>query len=246
MIAGRRVVCEAIAAGTAREILVERELSEKFERNAHREGADQAFRGALEAAEAAGLHIRKVDKETLDEFSSSAIHQGIIALAKPFQYADVESFHGAELIVALDGITDPHNFGAILRSSLIFGARGVLVPKHGASPITPVVTRTSAGATEHLPIAQVTNLQRSLEQLSKDGYVTIGLAAEGSVDIGAIPDPRPKVLVVGAEGNGLRRMVRERCELLASIPQHGPVGSLNASVAAGVALYALARQRNET
>ena len=130
-------------------------------------------------------------------------------------------------------------------SAIAFGADGLLVPKHRAASVTPVVVRASAGATEVARMAKVTNLQRTLQALGDDGLQIVGLDMEGEVELGALPEaPLGRVVVVGSEGKGLRRMVRERCTLIARIPQAGPVASLNASVAAGIALYEAARQRD--
>jgi 23S rRNA (guanosine2251-2'-O)-methyltransferase len=147
------------------------------------------------------------------------------------------------LLVALDEVTDPHNFGAIVRSAVALGAHGVITLKDRAAPVTATVVRASAGATEHAAIARVTNLSRALERLRDEGFTAVGLAGEATVSLRDLDLRGALVLVVGSEGSGLRRLVRERCDHLARIDLAGPVTSLNASVAAGVALYEAVRQR---
>lgn len=197
-----------------------------------------------------GIGVEGKSRGALDRLADGVRHQGVVAVAEEYRYAELDDLltREAPLLVALDEITDPHNFGAIVRSAVAFGVDGILVPKHRNAPVTPVVVRSSAGATEHARIAQVTNLQRTLMSLSEEyGLEIVGLDAGGDVTIDALgPAPAGRVLVVGSEGSGLRRMVRERCDHIASIPQTGDVESLNASVAAGVALYELTRARRTT
>jgi 23S rRNA (guanosine2251-2'-O)-methyltransferase len=185
--------------------------------------------------------------EELDRLAKGERHQGVLAIGGSYPYLSFEELADElpelPFLVALDEITDPHNFGAIVRSAVAFGAHGVLTLKQRAAPVTPVVVRASAGATEHARIARVTNLANTLQALAKEGYDVIGLAAEGADDLRALgPRTRPTCLVVGSEGHGLRRLVRERCTQLVRIPMDGPIASLNASVAAGIALYALSAQ----
>src|ERR1700712_2214374 len=180
----------------------------------------------------------------LDKLAKGDRHQGVVAISGSYPYLNLEELINAlperALLVALDEVTDPHNFGAIVRSAVAFGAHGVITMKHRAAPVTPVVVRASAGATEHARIARVSNLATTLSTLANDGYDVIGLAAEGAADLRALAPPQGSaVLVVGSEGRGLRRLVRERCTELVRIPMDGPIESLNASVAAAIALYAL-------
>jgi len=171
-------------------------------------------------------------------------HQGVVAIGGSYSYLSFEELLTKlpedALVVALDEVTDPHNFGAIVRSAVAFGAHGILTLKHRAAPVTPVVVRASAGATEHARIARVSNLVQALDALRERDFSVIGLAVEGARDL---PELRasggPRVLVVGSEGRGLRRLVREHCTELVRIPMAGPIESLNASVAAAIALYAL-------
>jgi 23S rRNA (guanosine2251-2'-O)-methyltransferase len=202
------------------------------------------------AAEAArrGVKVEERTQAELDLLAKGHKHQGIVAITGAYSYVDLElvlerAAH-PPLLVALDEITDPHNLGAIVRSAVAFGADGVITLKHRAAPVTPVVVRSSAGATEHARIVRVTNLARTLADLSERGLSIVGLDAEGQVELHALPPAEAgRVLVVGAEGKGLRRLVREHCTVLAKIAHPGPVASLNASVAASIALYEAWRQR---
>ncbi|MEM9067515.1 MAG: 23S rRNA (guanosine(2251)-2'-O)-methyltransferase RlmB [Myxococcota bacterium] len=228
-VTGRRFVLEAIAAGTIRRVHL-----------------DQSQKGKLgdirSAAERAGIEVREVPRRTLDDLAGGVRHQGVVATGPPYPFRSLEKLlDGGGLLVALDEITDPHNAGAIIRSAVAFGARGVLLPKHRAASITPVVVRASAGATEHARIAQVTNLQRALQSASDAGFLIAGLAGDGETMLADLSVSSPLVLVVGSEGKGLRRMVRKRCDHVLRIPMSGPTESLNASVATAIALYELTR-----
>jgi 23S rRNA (guanosine2251-2'-O)-methyltransferase len=185
--------------------------------------------------------------EELNALAGGLRHQGALAIAGEYPYAELDQLLGGELeaplLVALDQLSDPHNFGAIVRSSVAFGAAGVITLKDRAAPVTPVVVRASAGATERARIARATNLARTLQQLSQRGLQIIGLDAEGTA-LRDIPFERAgRVLVIGSEGSGLRRLTRERCDILAKIDLAGHFESLNASVAAGIALYESAQAR---
>lgn len=187
----------------------------------------------------------------LDALAGSVRHQGAIAVAGvDYPYLDLDGLLArarkrspSPLLVALDEVTDPHNLGAIVRSVVALGADGVVTLKDRAAPVTSVVVRASAGATEHAAIARVVNLSRTLETLSREDVRTVGLDAEGSVNLEEVDLTGPVALVVGSEGSGLRRLVKERCDVLARIPLSGPVASLNASVAAAIAIYEVTRQR---
>jgi 23S rRNA (guanosine2251-2'-O)-methyltransferase len=147
-------------------------------------------------------------------------------------------------LVALDEVTDPQNLGAIIRSAVTLGLDGLIIPRHRAAGITAAVVRASAGATEHASIARVTNLQRTLLSLSKSGLEIVGLDAGADIDVRDLePSSRGRVLVVGSEGKGLRRMVRQRCDMVVHIRQRGPMDSLNASVAAAIAMYELSAKQ---
>ncbi|MCB9623806.1 MAG: 23S rRNA (guanosine(2251)-2'-O)-methyltransferase RlmB [Sandaracinus sp.] len=233
LVLGRRFVLEGLSSGTVTRVHVDRSQIDKLQ-------------DVIEAANAAGIEVREVSRETLDARAGELRHQGVVGDAAPFRYRELEELLTSEapFLVALDEITDPHNFGAILRSAVAFGVDGVLVPSHRSASVTPVVVRASAGATEHARIATVTNLQRTLAELAERDLQIVGLDMEGDVTLDALPPaPFGRVVVVGSEGKGLRRMVRERCTHIAAIPQVGPVSSLNASVAAGIALYEASRAR---
>lgn len=217
--------------------------------------SDASPRGALaeviQLAQAAKLTVEPTDALALDALAKGVKHQGVIAVCGgDYPYLDLDALlqhararSDAPLLVALDEVTDPHNFGAIVRSAVALGAHGVITLKDRAAPVTATVVRASAGATEHAAIARVTNLSRALERLRDEGYTAVGLAGEATASLRDLDLRGPLVLVVGSEGSGLRRLVRERCEHLARIDLAGPVTSLNASVAAGVALYEAVRQR---
>lgn len=171
-------------------------------------------------------------------------HQGVVAVTGAYSYLSLdelmEHVPPDGLVVALDEITDPHNFGAIVRSAIAFGAHGIVTLKQRAAPVTPVVVRASAGATEHARIARVTNLVQALDRFRERDFEIVGLAVEGAGDLPSFRTRADgRVLVIGSEGRGLRRLVREHCTSLVRIPMSGPIESLNASVAAAIALYAL-------
>ena len=180
----------------------------------------------------------------LDALAEGLRHQGVVAITGDFPYLDLEGLlagiEGAPFLLALDEITDPHNFGAMIRSAVALGAHGVLTLKDRAAPVTGAVVRASAGATEHARIARVTNLARTLTELRDErGLSIVGLAADGDRDIDALDEaPQGRVIVVGSEGKGLRPLVRKQCTELARIPMTNAIASLNASVAASIALFA--------
>jgi 23S rRNA (guanosine2251-2'-O)-methyltransferase len=179
-------------------------------------------------------------------------HQGVVAIAGEFDYVELEDLlEGVDsnkqgLLVALDGVTDPHNLGAIVRSALLLGADGVILPRDRSAKVTALVTKTSAGASEHLPIAQVTNLVRALEDLKAAGYWSAAIASgPKAVPIGELDCSSPLVLVLGSEGKGIRSLVSKTCDFHVEIPMASEaVGSFNVSVAAAIALYEVSRQRS--
>jgi 23S rRNA (guanosine2251-2'-O)-methyltransferase len=192
-------------------------------------------------ARAQGVHVEEAEQGTLDRLSGGAPHQGALARTRPFAYAAIEDLLARRppLLVALDGITDPQNLGAILRSAEVLGAGGVVMPADRAAAVTPAVVRASAGAVAHLPVAQVVNLARALAAAKDAGYWMVGLEADGTSEFRELPPLERVVLVVGSEGAGMRRLVREACDFVVRIPTRGRVGSLNASVSAGIGLFAL-------
>ncbi len=188
-----------------------------------------------------GVAIERADRPLLDRLSGGGHHQGVAARARPFTYVDIDAVldAGADLLVALDTITDPQNLGAILRSAEVFGAGGAIIPRDRSCQVTPAVVRASSGAALHLPFAQVGNLVCSLGTAKEHGYWTVALAVEGSSTFQELPALERVMLVVGSEGKGARPSVLEACDFRVRIPQRGRVGSLNASVAAAIGLYAL-------
>jgi 23S rRNA (guanosine2251-2'-O)-methyltransferase len=208
----------------------------------------RAFPDIRRAAEAQGIPVENRDRARLDKLSDDVRHQGVVALADDYQFCELDEIvahaEGAPVLVALDEVTDPQNLGAIIRSAVTLGLDGVIFPKHRAAGITSAVVRASAGATEHASIARVTNLQRTLLSLSETGMEIVGLDAGADIDIRELePSASGRVLVVGSEGKGLRRMVRQRCDIVVQIRQKGPMDSLNASVAAAIAMYEISGKR---
>jgi 23S rRNA (guanosine2251-2'-O)-methyltransferase len=194
-----------------------------------------------------GAVVRRVPDVELDRAARGGVHQGVIADVREAASVSVEDLvakaAGPALIVVLDGIEDPHNLGAILRTADAAGAHGVVRQSRHAAPLGGATAKASAGAVAHVRIAEVVNIARALEHLKAAGVWTVGLAGDAPQTYDAMDYSLPTALVVGAEGTGLRRLVRERCDWLVSIPMHGHVQSLNVSVAAGVALFEALRQR---
>jgi len=186
-------------------------------------------------------------ERVLSEAAGTRDHQGVVAWAEPFRYADAYELAAAEkpLLVCLDQVTDPQNLGAVVRSAEGAGATGVILPAHGSARVTPAVSRSSAGAVEHLPIAVVPNLARYLGDIKGDDLWTYAGDSEGSLSMWDADLTGGTALVLGAEGKGVRPLVRRTCDALISIPLAGKVGSLNVSVAAAILLYEARRQRGE-
>ena len=193
--------------------------------------------------------IRYVNKERLDQMSETGKHQGVIAYAAAYDYAEVEDIMQSAkdkgedpFIFLLDNIEDPHNLGAMIRTAHLAGAHGVIIPKNRAVGLTATVARTSAGALNYLPVAKVTNLTKTIEDLKKEGlwFVCADMGGTVMYDLNL---KGPIGLVIGSEGEGVGRLVKEKCDLIASIPMKGQIDSLNASVAAGVLAYEIVRQR---
>ncbi|MCA1672723.1 MAG: 23S rRNA (guanosine(2251)-2'-O)-methyltransferase RlmB [Actinobacteria bacterium] len=213
--------------------------------------ADDRISESVQVAADVGLAILEVPRADLDRLAGGALHQGVALQVPPYTYAHLDDVLAtaqgsgtAPLLVALDGVTDPRNLGAVVRSAAAFGAHGVLLPRRRSAGITAVAWRTSAGAAARLPVARVTNLTRTLKDCAAAGLAVVGLAADGAMTLDSFPlATEPLVLVLGAEGRGLSRLVRETCDAILSIPMAGPVDSLNASVAAGVVLAEVARLR---
>jgi 23S rRNA (guanosine2251-2'-O)-methyltransferase len=200
-------------------------------------------------AKGRGLTPNIAPPEDLDQLVGHTQHQGVVAVVGAFEYADlfdvIRAARSPGLFVALDSVVDPRNLGAIIRSALLLGCDALLLPKDRSARVNATVTKVSAGATEHLPIVQVTNLVRALEELREAGYWRAALAAgEGAMPPNELDASLPLVLVLGAEGSGLRPRVAKHCDFRVEIPMHhGRVGSYNVSVAAAIALYDIARRR---
>ncbi|MET3861182.1 23S rRNA (guanosine2251-2'-O)-methyltransferase [Dietzia sp. 2505] len=212
--------------------------------------ADERLTEAVHLAANKGISILEVPRTDLDRMVSNGMHQGIGLQVPPYQYTDPKDLldiaMGASepaLLVALDNITDTRNLGAVIRSVAAFGGHGVLIPERRSASITAVAWRASAGAAARLPVARATNLNRTLLDWAKSGVQLVGLDADGDTTLDTYDGTGPTVVVVGSEGKGLSRLVRENCDSILSIPISGGVESLNASVAAGVVLSEFARQR---
>ncbi|MFB1479863.1 23S rRNA (guanosine(2251)-2'-O)-methyltransferase RlmB [Corallococcus sp. RDP092CA] len=204
----------------------------------------------LSRARDAGVRVEKVGRERLAAMADGGVHQGVVAELRGFQYVDLEDVLAAAkakgqpaLVVVLDGIQDPHNLGAIIRSAHALGAHGVVLAKDRAVQVTGTVAKASAGAVEYCPIARVTNISRALEELKEAGLWVAAADVEGSEPLWSARLDGPLALVVGAEGAGVREGVLKHCDFRLRIPMGGQVGSLNASVSAAILLYEVARQR---
>lgn len=211
--------------------------------------SDGPIRTITREAQKAGAIISHVKKERLDSMSESGRHQGVIAYVAAYNYADVQEILDAAeeknehpFIIILDGIEDPHNLGAIIRTANLAGAHGVIIPKHNACGLTAAVAKASAGAVNYTPVAKVTNISKTIRELKDRGIWFVCADAEGEQMYG-LNLTGPIGLVIGNEGKGVSRLVRDNCDFTASIPMNGDIDSLNASVAAGVLAYEIVRQR---
>lgn len=213
-----------------------------------KERHDLRLQRLIEDCRKIGVPVRFVQRVELDRMAGNAAHQGVVAITSAKQYSDLDDVVAAKrgqysLIVVLDGVEDPHNLGAILRTADAAGADGVVIPERRAAGVTGTVTKASAGASEHLPIAKVTNIARTVEELKDRNIWTVGLDERGQQTYDAIDYKMDCALVLGAEGHGLHDLVKKKCDFLVSIPMLGKVPSLNVSVAAGIVLYEIVRQR---
>ena len=197
-----------------------------------------------------GVFWQYVEKTKLDSMYTLGNHQGVLAQVDVYEYSSLEeileyaAMQGeAPLVLILDGIEDPQNLGSIIRTAECAGVHGIIIPKHNATEITSAVSRASAGAVEHMRMAMETNLVSSINKLKKHGLWIIAVDMDGNQDYFDSALPSPTALVVGGEGNGIRRLVKENCDLIVKIPMQGAVNSLNASVAAGLVIYEVLRQR---
>lgn len=240
-VAGRNPVVEALRVGIP---VVAVYIAEGIDR-------DDRVREVFKTCAEKSIPMLQTTKNELDRLTAGAVHQGLAIKLPEYEYlhpndlmADALQAPGTPLVVALDQVTDPRNLGAIIRSAAAFGAQGVVIPERRSAGMTASAWKSSAGAAARIPVARATNLNRVLQDFAKAGFMVVGLAGEGDTDITALPGADgPVLLVVGSEGEGLQRLVRENCDVLASIPITNEVESLNAGVATSIALYEISRAR---
>ncbi|HEX8872439.1 MAG TPA: 23S rRNA (guanosine(2251)-2'-O)-methyltransferase RlmB [Candidatus Acidoferrum sp.] len=237
---GIHAVREALEAGSA------------FDRVVIAKGRqDSRVEEIVQLARARDIPVRFEDRAQLDRLANTRDHQGVVAIAAARPAATLEGIleHANQskgqvgLLVLLDGVEDPHNLGAVIRTALAAGAHGVVIPERRAAGLTDTVARASAGALAHLPVAKVTNLARTMEELKEAGYWLVGLDEEGTQSYTDVDYTSPTAIVMGSEGKGLHELTRKRCDFVVSLPTTGPVKSLNVSVATGVVLFEALRQR---
>lgn len=211
---------------------------------------DDRLTEAVQLAHSRSIPLIEVPRIELDSMTGNGLHQGVGLQIPPFEYADVFDLISTVadskeqgMIVVLDNITDPRNLGAVIRSTAAFGGQGVVIPERRSASVTAVAWRTSAGTAARLPVAKATNITRTLKEFQQNGYQVVGLDAGGDTTYDSYDGTGPVVIVVGSEGKGLSRLVRETCDVLVSVPTTSWVESLNASVAAGVVLSEFSRQR---
>lgn len=238
-IEGRNAVIEAFRSGKT--------IDRLYMLDGSREGAMQTVR--KEAAKQ-GTPIKYVNRQRLDQMSETGRHQGVIAEVAAYSYGEMEDLFAKAkekgedpFLVLLDGIEDPHNLGAIIRTANMAGAHGVIIPKDRAVGLTATVAKASAGAINYTPVVKVTNLVRTMEKLAEQGLWFVCADMDGT-NLTELNLKGPICLVIGAEGSGVSRLVKEKCDMVASIPQKGDIDSLNASVAMGVLAYEIVRQRS--
>lgn len=238
-IAGKHSVLEALRAGrTIHKIWIA-------------EGAQKHYIGPVIAeAKPLGIIIQTVDKRKLDQMAGGMQHQGVVAQAAAYAYAELEDILAAAqqegqmpFLLLLDEIEDPHNLGSILRTAECTGVHGVVIPKRRSAGLTATVSRTSAGAMEHIPVAKVSNLAQTIDLLKERGIWVAGAAGEAKQNVFQSDLCIPLALVIGNEGKGMGRLIREKCDFLVKLPMLGSINSLNASVAASVLMYEVVRQR---
>jgi 23S rRNA (guanosine2251-2'-O)-methyltransferase len=243
LVVGRNPVVEALREGVPANTLYVQQFIDN----------DERVREALQlAGERGGINLMEAPRPELDRMTNGLNHQGLVLQVPPYEYAHPEDLtaaaydEGADpLIVALDGVTDPRNLGAVVRSVSAFGGHGVVVPERRSAGMTAGAWKTSAGTAARTPVARATNLTRTLEAYKKAGLVVVGLAADGEAELGDLDAlGGPVVIVVGSEGKGLSRLVGETCDHRVRIPMPGGAESLNAGVAAGIVLYEAARRRS--
>src|SRR5262250_3208930 len=215
-----------------------------------RERRDAKLQRIVEAARSAGVPVRFMSRDELTKLAKSPTHQGVAAVVKGQTYADLENVLEQRksehlFLVVLDGIEDPHNLGALIRTAEGAGVDGIVIPERRATGVTATVVKASAGASEHLPIAKVTNIGRAVEDLKSRNIWTVGLDERAPQTYDKLDYKMDCALVLGAEGHGLHEQIRKKCDFLVSIPMLGKVPSLNVSVAAAIVMYEVARQRRK-
>ena len=239
-VAGKNSVVEALRAKVPAKELV---VAIKIE-------IDEKISEAIRLAKNSDLPIKELPRRALDDLTGSANHQGIALVIKPFNYTEfdklISNAKKPMMLIGLDGITDPHNLGAVVRSAAAFGADGVVIPERRNASMTGSAWKASAGAAARMPISQVTNLVRSIEDAKKAGCFVIGLDAEGDATLAKMNLATESIfIIVGSEGKGLSRLVRDKCDLVVSIPMQSTVESLNASVATAIVMYQVAAERSK-
>ncbi|MEY4313745.1 MAG: hypothetical protein RIS93_325, partial [Actinomycetota bacterium] len=239
-VAGKNSVVEALRAKVPAKELV---VAIKVE-------IDEKISEAIRLAKNADLPIKELPRRALDDLTGSSNHQGVALVIKPFNYTEFEKLitnaKKPMMLIGLDGITDPHNLGAVVRSAAAFGADGVVIPERRNAAMTGSAWKASAGAAARMPISQVTNLVRSIEDAKKAGCFVVGLDAQGDATLAKMNLESESIfIIVGSEGKGLSRLVREKCDLVVSIPMQSSVESLNASVATAIVMYQVAAERRK-
>ena len=239
-VAGKNSVVEALRAKVPAKELV---VAIKVE-------IDEKISEAIRLAKNADLPIKELPRRALDDLTGSSNHQGVALVIKPFNYTEFEKLitnaKKPMMLIGLDGITDPHNLGAVVRSAAAFGADGVVIPERRNAAMTGSAWKASAGAAARMPISQVTNLVRSIEDAKKAGCFVVGLDAQGDTTLAKMNLATESIfIIVGSEGKGLSRLVREKCDLVVSIPMQSSVESLNASVATAIVMYQVAAERRK-
>ena len=233
---GRNSVMEFLRADRVRRVFI-------------KEGRkDERLARIAEEAVSRGLPVLEITEDKLDAMAGGVVHQGAAALLKPYEYADLDrvfsDWEGKDpILILLDGLEDVRNLGAIVRTAECAGAHGVIIPKRRSAGLTSIVGKTSAGAVSYLPVARVPNIPALLKELQQQGVWIFGTAAEGTTSLYEADLKGPAAIVIGSEGDGMTRLVREKCDFLVSIPMKGKISSLNASAAAAILLYEAVRQR---
>lgn len=239
-IEGKNPVREALRAGR------------RIKKLAAARGAERGLREILQLAEEVGIPVEWHSRGYLDKISQTRAHQGIIAWREPLGYVELEDIlsiaqarQEPPFVILLDRLQDPHNLGSVLRTAEAVGAHGVIIPKHRAVGLTATVAKTSAGAVEYVPVAQVTNLSRAIERLKEHGLWIVGADMSGEQLYFVADLTGPIGIVIGAEGKGMSRLVREKCDFHVRLPMRGQLNCLNAAVAAGILMYEVIRQRQK-